>query len=442
MLPTSGALLEMKPPAVPCWRLLLALLVLQSLPVLAHGGLPETSNVTVRRGHDEDLLVGATFGAVVTRDHGQTWNWICPEAMGVGSWRPERYHWMQGGDIIAASGNALVRSRDGGCTWETHPFFKDKGATSLDKHPTDERFLYLATGKYASPNGVYRSDDGGETWVPTPLQREDVVFTALRVAPSDPRRLYVTGQTTSAPLLFRSDDGGQSWTELPQSLPQLTRPYDLFLMEVSEASPDVLWARVSAQGYSYVLKSEDGGATLSPVLKVADVIYGMEASADGRTVWVATPVRLYRSQNGKAFTVLPLPSGNSCARREGNVLYGCGSSWVHEWALARSSDEGTTWQPLFGLHDIQAPQLCPAGTPTRDVCTPLWPQLAQTLGLSSAPDGGVPPSPDAGTSEQPEQPPASPRDGCSAATGLVPSALLLFALALARQTRRRPDPNP
>jgi photosystem II stability/assembly factor-like uncharacterized protein len=421
----------MKIAIAPLWKLLLALLVLRAAPALAHGGLPETTNVALRRGSQEDLIVGATFGAVLSRDRGQTWQWICPEGMGIGPWRPERYHWLSSGTLIAATGNALVRSEDGGCSWTSHSFFHEMWPTSLAVHPTDERLMYAATGRPTVANGIFRSEDGGETWTASLAPALNVRFSAIRIAPSDTRRLYASGQDADGLFLSRSDDGGQTWTRLPQPLPHLQRPYDLILMGVSPAAPDVLWAKVSAQGFSYLLKSTDGGATLAQVMEMADVLLGAEVSADGRTVWASTPVHLYRIREGELppYSPLPLPNGNACALRDGDTLYGCGSSWIHEWALARSLDEGTTWEPLFGLSGIQGAHSCPAGTPVYEACPSRWPQLAQLLGA----DGGVQPPPDAG----PQEPPPPAKSGCSATAGLAPAALLLLTLALSRHSRRR-----
>jgi photosystem II stability/assembly factor-like uncharacterized protein len=421
-----------------CWRLPLVLLTLKAATALAHGGLPETSSLSVRRGNEGELIAGASFGAVISVDRGQSWRWICPEAMGIGAWRPERYFWLSGGAMLAATGNALIRSDDGGCTWTSHPFFKDTWVTNLAVHPTDERRMYAVTGKPSTSNGIFRSDDGGETWKAILTPGANAHYSAIRIAASDPQRLYASGEDSVGPFFSRSDDGGQSWTRLPQPLPQLQRPYDLALLLVSDASPDVLWARISAEGYSFLFKSTDGGATLTEAMKTADVIVGAEASADGRTVWVSTPVHMYRGRDAEPFAELPLPNGNACALRVGSTLYGCGSNWVHNWALASSQDEGTSWQPIFGLSNIQGSHVCPAGTSVHEFCPSRWPQLATIIGAPTYGDGGVEP-PDAGGSEPSPEPPA--KKGCSATDGLVPTALLLLTFTLGRRSRRGPLPR-
>ncbi|PTL77395.1 hypothetical protein [Vitiosangium sp. GDMCC 1.1324] len=420
------------------WRLLACVGVLSAASVHAHGGLMETQSYTQRRGHPEDQLMSITRGTLISRDGGGSWRWVCAEAMGYGGWVPESYAWLPGGDILTATGKVLLRSRDGGCSWAPSPAFGDAWVTSLAEHPTDDRLLYVATGRPSVTNLLYRSEDGGETWTPTALKR-DAVFSSVRVAPSDPKRLYVGGWVDYAMYLFRSDDAGETWQDLPQSFPWwLEGAFDLKLLSVSPANPDVLWVRVSSRGTAgnilyTVLRSDDGGRTLTSVLEQDDPLVNMDVSADGRTTWVATYNHFYRGREGESFLSLPLPTGNACVTRVGGSLYACGSTWLHEWALARSSDEGTSWEPLFSLRDVQGVHQCPAGTLVREQCSSLWPQLAQQLGAPLTPV-----QPDAGTPD--EETPPKP-EGCGAAAGSAGMAPLLL-LALLRRSARRAEGMP
>ncbi|HSP78935.1 MAG TPA: sialidase family protein [Myxococcaceae bacterium] len=447
----------MKLPASPRpWSLLLASLALRSSPVLAHAGLPETSSITLRRGQPADLIAGATFGAVVSRDGGRNWRWICPESMGYVGAGPSAWLWLSSGELLAATGSALIRSSDGGCTWQPLDFFTSQGLWPSDvaSPSSEEGRLWVTTGRASVPNGLYRSDDGGASFTATPLQRSDAVFTAVRVAPSEPRRLYVSGATSSGPRLYRSDDEGLTWEELPQPLSLYSSPSEIRLQKVDDADPDHLWVSLLSRGFTYVLESRDGGHTLQEVLKLDEPLVNVEASADGRTFWAASITRLFQLQAGTAPVPLSLPDGNACVRREGSFLYACGSSWVHGWALARSRDQGRTWTRLLSLPELRGVLDCPAGTPTHDVCSPRWPQLAETLGASSqppdagtsapVPDAGTPgsaedagtsaPGPDAGTPGG--SPPPPPAAGCSTTGGLLSLASLLTLTALWRSRRR------
>jgi hypothetical protein len=280
---------------------------------------------------------------------------------------------------------------------------------------------------------------GGAHWTPLLPERPDTRYSAIHQAPSQPRRLYASGQQAQELFLTRSDDGGQTWTRLPQAFPQLERPYNLILMHVNESSPDRLWVQVSAQGLTHIFESRDGGTTLTPLMELADILVNVESSADGDTVWAATPVYLYRARQGEPTALLDFPQGNACATRVGNTLYACGSSWVHTWALARSQDEGNTWEPYFGLSTIQGAHQCPAGTPVQRTCPQRWPQLAELFG-APIPTLPEPPPADAGPpGPLPEAP--SPK-GCGAVAGPALVPWLLLPLTAPWPRRRRTSRRP
>ncbi|MGZ3458735.1 MAG: WD40/YVTN/BNR-like repeat-containing protein [Archangium sp.] len=439
-----------------CRGLLLTSLALHASAALAHAGYPDTTSVTIRRDHPEDMLLGATFGAVVSHDSGKSWSWLCPEAMAYGGWRPETYLWEPNGDLLAATGAALIRSRDGACTWQEHPYFKSQGLwpMGLESPASNPSRLWVATGRSSAHNGLYRSDDGGETFAPVPnLQSDTAIYTAVKVAPSDTRRLYVSGASSDGLHLYRSDDEGTHWVDIPQPFPEYsttTRPYDLFVLRVSDNDPDHLWARVSGGAWTYVLESKDGGHTFQSVLHpenqtedgIDEYLIGIEVSADANTLWAATPTRLFRRHAGDTTAqLLSLPQGNACVLRAGSVLWVCGATRIHDWALATTTDEGATYTPLYNLPDTQAPS-CPVGTPVHDICRSFWPQFAPTIEANPTlppdppgqSDGGTP---DAGAVEQPP----TKKHGCSSTDGLLPSACLLTLTALRRSRRHHPE-NP
>ena len=55
-----------------------------SSPVFGHDRPPMTVSIGFRPGVPEDMIVATSFGLLVSRDAGESWRWICEEAIGHG----------------------------------------------------------------------------------------------------------------------------------------------------------------------------------------------------------------------------------------------------------------------------------------------------------------------------------------------------------------------
>ena len=103
----------------------------------------------------------------------------------------------------------VLRSQDGGATWQSAGVQAFRGVNRLLIHPGEARRIYLAT---ESPDGdtdrgqggLWVSADAGESW--TQLVAGEVTDAAID--PSDPSVLYAALRGQG---LLRSDDGGVTW---------------------------------------------------------------------------------------------------------------------------------------------------------------------------------------------------------------------------------------
>ncbi len=192
------------------------------------------------------------------------------------------------GSLIAAHGNRIARSVDGGLTWARTGFSSgsddeiidlvatgtlpsvyyassqrslrkslDAGATwipittglpagysggALAIAPSDSSILY--SGPVLSPSvglssgagvGAYKSVNGGDTWVPANRGIEDKRVNAFAIHPADPAIAYAATESS----LMKTADGGMTWTRLPWS-PVIGR--ECRTVAIDPRTPNVVYA--------------------------------------------------------------------------------------------------------------------------------------------------------------------------------------------------------
>lgn len=106
----------------------------------------------------------------------------------------------------------IVRSRDGGSTWE------QLGGTDPDIHTITVSESRPETVYAATANGPYRSDDAGDNWthINSGLARRYSV--PVSVSPTDHRRVFASVSDNpgrrSGVHAYMSTDAGESWSQL------------------------------------------------------------------------------------------------------------------------------------------------------------------------------------------------------------------------------------
>lgn len=160
------------------------------------------------------VLIGTTRGDIIrSLDGGTSWQTIERFSSKVLKILPSPYD----SKIVfaATERNSLERSNDGGATW-----------TALEKNLKDFKdsinfkdlvFSGKTAGKIflASKIGLYVSEDNGDSWdkinLITPETKTGI--NALAVSPKDDKEMYYVTNTT----FYKSVDGGANWT--PKKLP-------------------------------------------------------------------------------------------------------------------------------------------------------------------------------------------------------------------------------
>jgi photosystem II stability/assembly factor-like uncharacterized protein len=116
--------------------------------------------------------------------------------------------------VYAASEDAaLLRSTDGGASWDELPGLREHSAgvsarPALLLDPSNPERIYAAL-----PAGAFRSDDGGTTW--RPISEPGTAVHGLTLHPEYPDRLYMQKRGG----VMRTFDAGGKWEDVTGNLP-------------------------------------------------------------------------------------------------------------------------------------------------------------------------------------------------------------------------------
>lgn len=403
-------------------RLALSAVLLLAVRALGHGAPPQSTSVALSA--DGGLaLVGTTFGAVVTRDDGAAFRWVCEEAIGLSQGERAAWHLSEGGAWFAGAFSGLYVSRDRGCSFAPHPDFAATGVTAL---AGQGGALYVASGRYGVTNGLWRSTDDGRTFTATPAQAAATFFSSVVLAPSRPQRVYLGGWYFEPPAstAWVSDDGATSFTAVDLT-PGLPAAGPFTVLAVHPQSPDVVLAALSsseAPVRHWLLRSADAARTFSVALELAAPATSAAFAQDGHLAWVAAGDALYESQDeGATFVKAASPQRKACVFTAGGRRWSCGEPANDGFSVAAGPEEGPltpwlTWERIIGVAE------CPLGSPVRTTCDPFYPVLRAELGLAPmtlAPE----PAPPAGC-------------GCLGAPGALGLAALVSFFRTLRPRRR------
>lgn len=233
--------------------------------------------------------------------------------------------------------------------------------------------LYVATHF-----GLYRADPDGTALKISQGSDDLMGFSPM---PSSPRKFMASGHPQQGGNLgvIASDDGGVSWKQVS---PGLNGPVDFHAMDVSKASPRVIYGY-----FGQIQVSRDAGMTWKVAGKAPEGLIALAAGAkNAELLYAATKSGLFISRDGAKSWSRAHPSSAPASSvyvgPDGTVhafLYGEGffktpegsDDWIQagvadgDWALfnltsdakrlyakksnagiVRSDDGGRTWQPF------------------------------------------------------------------------------------------------
>lgn len=231
--------------------------------------------VSLKEVHDgHGVVYAGTEPSAIYRseDGGESWD-ACPgleDLPSASSWsfppRPDTHHveWIacdptRAGRLWAAiEAGALIRSDDGGRSWEDRVPEGPYDTHELATHRSAPGRLYSAAG-----DGYFESRDGGQTWQSPEQGLRESYLVSVAVDSSDPETILVSaapgpreayGSADSARSRVYRRSGGSDWEEVSEGLPSAQGRTAAVL--VSDPSEDGVFHAAMNHG---VFRSVDAG---------------------------------------------------------------------------------------------------------------------------------------------------------------------------------------
>ena len=295
---------------------------------------------------------------------------------------------------------SVFKTRDGGQHWQG--VLEADGLESLALVVNPLRPGTVLAGNLESWRGkaaVFRTDDGGTSWSPSDTGIAGQTVVKVLPDPSQPGALYAQGGS-----LWKRTGAGQPFMSF---FPTLFDPdgdrLDFDNLIFDPKTPSTLYL-VAREGFSYLYKSVDAGATWRQVGTLyltsnfssigsitidpahPSTLYGVAASDD----------RIYRSDDdGFSWNAL-----SSAAEFETHWLSVTGTaiyanvqdkSFPYHNRLSRSTDGGTTWTTLLNLDDGYLADLAEDPRDPQRLWTAFirWSPLPATGDIYRSTDGGA-----------------------------------------------------
>ena len=388
-------------------RIVLASLVLLTLAAgaRANGRDPYTSTINFKKGSDQDIVAGMTFGLVVTHDGGATWRWMCEKSVGYAGMYDPDYAYSSSDAVFATTFDGLKVMRDR-CSFNATP----PGMTFVSKVEIGpDNAVYFAAADPMDAK-IYKSTNDGVTF-PTsssPGQAGDW-WSSLAIAPSDPSRVYLTGYrlVMGQPkqfLLKKSIDGGANWTDMSQTNITPTSANSVIeVVGISATVPDEVYIKVTLENGSTgdsIYKSTTGGSAWAKILsKSSNFGLAFLKRKDGTCIAGTRELGAWTSAScNTTWNALANAPHIGCLSQDSNgVVWACTQNYASpqlnitsdDYGIMKSSDL-TTWTGVLKYQAIAEPVQCGSETVQYQQCQEpymgmgsVWCCLISQLGITS-----------------------------------------------------------
>ncbi|HEX6975197.1 MAG TPA: YCF48-related protein [Vicinamibacterales bacterium] len=264
----------------------------------------------------------------------------------------DRVAWASG------SGGTVVRTLDGGATWQVRPV---PGAEKLDFRDVDafsETVAYILSIGPGEASRIFKTTDGGATWTEQFKNTDPKVFLDAMTFRDKDHGVAFSDSVDGKFVILHTANGGTTWERIPaDALPPALDGEGAFAGSGTNIAVvgDDIWIGTTA---SRVLHSADNGRTWSVtstplatgqatgIFSVAfrDRMHGVAVGGNYSKEQDATDNAVFTSDGGRTWS-LAKPNGLSGFRSVVTYVPGAKSSLiaVGPSGADRSDDDGRTW---------------------------------------------------------------------------------------------------
>jgi len=362
----------------------------------ANGALPAVSQLLSDPSAPDHLYLRATFGLLVTRDLGATWDFLCEEGMGYKDVEPPMAI-LPGGTILLALPEGVSRGEPSGCDFGRAEGI-DETVVDLARVPSEPKSA-VAVSLSGAVSTLWSSTDEGRSFAPVGEPLDGLIATTVDVAASNAKVVYVSGLDGTQGVLLRSGDRGATFKRFP--VPNTTTGRRPYIAAVDVRDEDTVYVRlVGVQGELQV--THDGGKSFETLLDTTLAVKGFAISPDGATVLASNDFDgTFRAKTSDYAFERITCGGHACLSWSEAGLFGCGDDMLDGYIVGRSDDEGASFTRVLDMPCVRGPLACEPTTSIGAACSGAWATVSAQLGLREC-----------GSREQP-----APYTGCFAEGG-------------------------